>query len=249
MVYLEQLMTEYRGAVLIIGSLWWDTLEIRNTWRIDRLKENVQKVYAPIRYGKSSKTWGYTYTMVFSQLCYRKGYGLGTAILVPFKKSINSAGDLIKEAAELWKAEKKARENRSLEVSLGWGAVGLKVKPGLEISDKIVQGWVKHYREQTVTFQQAQLKTEKAIIDDDGFLQIRWLNIVEKNTPVEFDFVLATATQPTLENGKYPSARLIAHAWCNDNQDNVRYFRNNLAKGITTFQDGTISRFMETNGE
>src|SRR6266498_5843119 len=109
-------MTKYSGAVLIIGSLLWDTeKETRANWQLNRLDlANKQTVYAPIRYGRLSEKRDYTYTMVFSQLCYRTDYGLGTAILVPFQHRIQTSRDLIEEASELWKAEADISTNRVL---------------------------------------------------------------------------------------------------------------------------------------
>jgi len=48
-----------------------------------------------------------------------------------------------------------------------------------------------------------------------------------------FRLLLMTATEPTLNNGQYPTARQIADAWRTDNQRNVSYFCNNHAFGIS----------------
>jgi hypothetical protein len=57
---------------------------------------------------------------------------------------------------------------------------------------------------------------------------------------VDFDLLLMTAAEPTLNNGQYPTARQIADAWRTDNQGNVSYFRKNRSCGIATFEDDQI---------
>ena len=58
-----------RIGVLIIGSLYWDEKEHRETWRRDRLVDlgDATRVHVPIRYGRLSRKRGCTYTMVFSR--------------------------------------------------------------------------------------------------------------------------------------------------------------------------------------
>lgn len=239
-------MTEYRGAALIVGSLWWDTIPTRVNWRDTRLDmENKQTVYAPIRYGKKSNSWGDTYTMVFSQLCYRNTYGLGTALLVPYQKTIKTADELIQEASGLWKAEAKQPENTALAISATWGAVGMLTRPNVNFPNEIIQRWASHYQNQRTRLHLVQSKTERPIIDENGLLDIRWLTNVDGNQLDEIDFILATATKPTLENKRYPSAKVIAEAWRNDKDNNVRYFTNNRNSNITTFQDEKILKFLQ----
>jgi len=243
-------MSSYRGAVLIVGSLWWDTEnEIRANWQRNRLNiDDKQFVNAPVRYGRKSSSWGDTYTMVFSQLCYRKDYGLGTALLVPFKKRIETAEDLIQEAGELWRAESKRANNDSQNISTSWGAIGLLQRPDLNMPDEIVGEWKNHFRKQCSLPKFNHSITEKPAINKDGLLNMRWVKRAGDNLPVDLDLLLATANQPTLNSEKYPSARNIANAWRNDEDDNVRYFRNNQATGITTFQDEQIKKFLDEKG-
>ena len=239
-------MTEYRGAVLIIGSLWWDESPVRVTWCNTRLDVgNRRTVYAPIRYGRKSTSRGNTYTMVFSQLCYRSAYGLGTALLVPFQKVIGTANELIQEASELWKAETNEAQNASLSISASWGAVGLLTRPNVNIPDEIIQGWINHYQNQRTRLHPVQSKTERPAINENGLLNIRWLESADGNQNDEPDFILATATKPTLKDGRYPSAGIIAEAWRRDKNNNVRYFRDNQSNGITTFQDKKILKFLQ----
>jgi hypothetical protein len=238
-------MDTYRGAVLIVGSLWWEDSDIRKNWRKTRLDaKSKQFVYVPIRYGRESTSRGNTYTMVFSQLCYRKTYGLGQALLVPFRNSVVTSNDLIWEARELWKAEVNKGENVPLSISGNWGAIGLLLRPDAQIADEIIQSWLTYFHRNN-SFQLVQPKTERPALDQNGLLTIRWPKNAENNAPIELDFILATATVPSLISKKYPSVRTITEAWNRDKENNVRYFHNNIACGITTFQDKRIKKFLK----
>src|SRR4030042_1351843 len=92
------------GGVIIIGSLLWD--EKRKSWRNERLSENEKiSVYLPIRYGRQSESRHNTYTMVFSNACYSKQYGLGTGWIIPIKTKIHTFIDLETEARKMGIAE------------------------------------------------------------------------------------------------------------------------------------------------
>jgi hypothetical protein len=56
------------------------------------------------------------------------------------------------------------------------------------------------------------------------------------------DFLLATATHPTLVGirASYPSVDTIASAWNADRERHVEYFWRNVDSGIPTFQDDAI---------
>ena len=83
-----------RGGVIIIGSLLWDNSN-RQKWRENNLCIEKQfKVYIPIRYGRCSCARKKTYTMVFSNICYLKRYGLEIGWILPIKAEINSFNEL-----------------------------------------------------------------------------------------------------------------------------------------------------------
>lgn len=234
----------YSGAVLVIGSLYWDG-DGRAKWQKERIRKNDSiSIYAPIRYGRKSEGRGDTYTMVFSQLTYRKEYGLGTALLLPLTHLNYNFEDLKFEATELWKAERKKTIDLGNEISREWGAVGLSINPAKKIDKKMLDGWTKLFTSQQIHPVFAQTKTEKPSIDLNGFLNIRWPIKVSDNAPAIFDFILATATQATLENNRYPTARMIANAWQKDNDGHIEYFWNNRKNGISTFQDAAIERYL-----
>ena len=102
-----------RLGVLIIGSLYWDNSTIREEWRCERLEMDAAKhVEVPIRYGRLSSSRGCTYTMVFSMNLVRQNQ-FGRAIVVPYKRPVNSIKNLIEEAKRLWAAESKKEEINS----------------------------------------------------------------------------------------------------------------------------------------
>ena len=84
-----------KGGAIIIGSLLWDSERNRQKWRENDLcyKSRFQ-VYLPIRYGRCSTTRKHTYTMVFSNKCYSRRYGIGTGWILPIRAEINSFNDL-----------------------------------------------------------------------------------------------------------------------------------------------------------
>jgi hypothetical protein len=85
----------------------------------------------------------------------------------------------------------------------------------------------------------AHLKTEKAAVDSEGFLTIRWPIVTNPENHYEnVDFLLATVTKPKFYDGKYPTIYQIANAMNKSNY--YDYFRKNIDNGITTFQDQRI---------
>jgi hypothetical protein len=79
-----------RTGILVIGSLFWETDDVRQTRRRDRLRmQEAVDGRAPIRYGRISKGRGNTYTMVFSRAC-----ALGQAKVVPCRNEVRTANDL-----------------------------------------------------------------------------------------------------------------------------------------------------------
>jgi hypothetical protein len=224
-------MPEYRGAVLIIGSLWWDNSE-REEWRNERLaKEQKIIVSAPIRYGRrSGEKRKNTYTMVFSSDCYSQG--MGKALLVPFKSQIKNLEELVIEAKELWKAESGIADR----ISGTWGAVGLLVNADSNIPGDIVDGW--KVLEKRPEFKA--IGQEHPCLSRDGLLMLHWVEDFNSKSAVDFDFILATATLPNIE--AYPTSQEIAEA-CVRNKY-TQYFAENQKHGIITFQDEEILKLL-----
>ncbi len=226
----------YKGAILIIGSLYWDN-DSRAQWRNDRLDlDNKIFVQAPIRYGRiSGGKRKNTYTMVFSLSCYEDG--LGTAILAPLLYDIKGLSDLRLEAEKLWQAE-RGLQNR---IFGSWGAVGLLINPATGFPDDLLDGWKEYYDRYIHISDFSIVENESPVISQNGLLSIEWIKDNNDCHSVEYDFILATATIPSSQ--QYPSANDIAQA-CIDNQY-PDYINNNIENGITTFQDSEIKENLE----
>jgi len=224
-----------RGGVIIIGSLLWDNRN-RQKWRENDLcLENRFKVYVPIRYGRYSCTRK-IYTMVFSNNCYLKGYGLGTGWILPMKAEVDSFNELKKEAKKMGKAE-----GFNNGFSSDWGSVALLLNPNKIIDDSIKEEWGKFMSDKIPGYflSDKKIKSEKFPIDFNGFLTIRWPEeVIQKNNIGKYDFLIATVTNPTLIDNKYPTVRKIANAMKKVNA--YSYFVKNREHEITTFQDERI---------
>jgi len=224
---------------MIIGSLLWDN-ENRKQWRENDLScKDGFRVYLPIRYGRlsTSEKRKNTYTMVFSNICYSKGYGLGAGWILPIIAEIKSFDDLKREAQKMGKAE---GFNNGLFSR--WGSVALLLNPNKKIDSAIKDEWRKllSSNKYKTSLMNAHLKSEKSAIDSNGFLAIRWPKEITLEGKLEdMDFLIATVTEPKL-NGKYPTVYQIADAM--KRAGYYDYFLKNRQYGITTFQDERILR-------
>ena len=230
-------------GLLIIGSLYWDDRTHRKEWRDDRLEMDSEKhigVKVPIRYGRRSRSRGCSYTMVFSMDLVRQKK-FGQAIVVPCKTPVHSDKDLIEEARRLWAAESKKKETDCKSTCAGWGRVGLLKHPHRAIPSDVVSGWTQHVSgEGCYSKCMKTTKDEKPVVDRSGFMKIPWPKSGD-GIDLELDALLATATNPTICRGVYPSAQQIADAWDTpDGRNNIDYFCKNKAHGIKTFQDVEI---------
>jgi hypothetical protein len=112
----------YKGGVIIIGSLLWDNAR-RHEWRTSSLESLENKIAVParIRYGRESDTRRHTHTMIFSN---HSTTGLGRGYVIAFKQSIENKEILKEQAIALAKAEGIWTE-RLPYLAKDWGAVGL----------------------------------------------------------------------------------------------------------------------------
>ena len=225
-----------RGGVIIIGSLLWDNSN-RQKWRDNNLcSENQFKVYIPIRYGRYSCKRK-IYTMVFSNNCYLKRYGLGIGWVLPIKTKINLFSELKGEAKKMGEAEGFNNNGFSSD----WGSVALLLNPNKIIDDSIKEEWGKFMSDKIP--RPPLLVSEKFPIDFNGFLTIRWPEeVMQKNKIEKYDFLIATVTNPTLIKNRYPTVYKIANAM--EKVDNYLYFEKNREHEITTFQDERISNII-----
>ena len=230
-------------GVLIVGSLYWDDRTERRQWRDGRLNIAAKRcVLAPIRYGRRSDKRGKTYTMVFSETLAREEVKLGRAIFVPCKWLVRTVEDLVEEAEILWAAERNSGASNG-RISADWGCVGLAVNPAHPIPDDLRRGWAKRVSREQCFGGLDRAEDEKAIVEASGVLNIPWPKCTD-GSHLEGNALLATATNPTLIDGRYPSAQEIAAAWNTDTNSNVQYFRKNRDHHITTFQDDKIESYL-----
>jgi hypothetical protein len=227
-----------RGGILIIGSLLWD--ESRQDWRDTRLDmASAEAVTAPIRYGRRSETRGSTYTMVFSRGCEA---GRGTVVCCV--RPISSVDDLASEAEHLWAAEQHAAVSR--QISAGWGCVALLRNPDRDIPKTFLTGWANRVAQIQNYGNVPHTLDEGLLVSADGLLDIPWPQRLSDGSVVQLDFLLATATRPTLTGTplSYPTVEAISEAWNADTRNRVEYFWNNYDNGIRTFQDEAIIRLL-----
>jgi hypothetical protein len=236
----------YKIGIMMIGSLYWERSDVRVNWRENRLADEQYAVLAPIRYGRLSETRGNTYTMVFSKLCARKSYGLGSAKVVTCKNNANNIEGIIEEAQLLWAAERN-ENNTNNKFWASWGSIGLLCNPRTTFPANYFSSWTNMTENSRHYGNVSHAKSETPVISKDGFLKLPWPVIKNQGKHLALDIVLATATDPTLDinTRAYPKTKVIAEAWKNDNGSNDNYFLKNRKYGIHTFQDKTISNMMK----
>lgn len=233
---------ELRIGVLIIGSLFWDSKHHRTLWRRQRLDmDAAQRVCAPIRYGRRSTGRGCSYTMVFSTSLIAEDE-FGKAQVVPCTHAVSSAAEIANEAEALWLAERPPDSEPNSRISASWGCVALVEHPKRPLSDEVRLGWAGRVAREGCDYAQlnSAVGEEPAVDQQSGLLNIPWPTLVD-GSDLACDVLLATATNPTIVGGSYPSAQQIADAWNTlDGKKHVNYFHNNRESNIATFQDGEI---------
>jgi hypothetical protein len=238
-----------KGALLIIGSLLWDSdknenIGFRKNWRQKRLiVKNKILVKAPIRYGKlSGNNEVKNYTMVFSNDCEKENL-FGTAYLVPFKnQNIKTYRGIENQARYLSDAEGGVNDKLCKGNYYKWATIGILINPKIAIEEKnkMLLWWKDLLKKDggLLEYQDYKVDKEESILSDKGELLIKWLQPLDKtniDAINEFDFVLATCTKPNIP--KYPSVEELALDILKDKR---KYFFLNFENGITTFQDRDI---------
>jgi len=216
------------GALLVIGSLYWDKHELREMLRNEFLEMGLaRRVPVPIRYGRKSDKRD-TYTMVFSMECVAESR-LGQGYLIPIKQSFDSSS-----FGETTKVIIDAEHKETIDFkrfNWGWGCLALLVNPKKE-NDKNIKALKSYWNDKYSTgFKEGDYKVgdEDPCVNSNGLMQIPWLE--EYN---DFDFIVATATKPEVDN--YPDYIELASKF----KDDQEYFRKNYKKGIYTFRDVDI---------
>jgi hypothetical protein len=235
-----------RLGILIIGSLYWDRSSARCRWRETRLGSNDDRklVRVPIRYGRKSSSRGNTFTMVFSQSCSTPERE-GTALVLPVRADCCNPDQFVEEALHLWAAER----NSSQLTGIGseWGRVCVLPNPKSSNLGSFLDRWRVTIKEPDTSYRPVPVGTdEKPILDEEtGRACFDWPIDASTNERLGgFEMLLMTATEPTLEDGRYPTPWAIGDAWKRDTDDNVAYFHNNRLHRITTFEDDQILRVL-----
>lgn len=233
----KELEIQYKGGVLIAGSLLWDRSEIRTCWRNENFDiEKKVLINLPIRYGRISSTRNCTYTMVYSSEC-KSEEKIGKGYFIPFTQSM-SVLEIISQSKKIVDAEHN-EETELDRFNWGWGCLGLSINPDLENSDQntfkvkqLKESWEKKYGSR---FEPTDYKvdSEEPIMTKEGILKIDWQEELSN-----FDFAIGTATKPKI--AKYPGSKKIAIKMIVNEDD--EYFRENRNLLITTFQDGEIEK-------
>lgn len=232
-------------GILIVGSLYWDSAESREQWRAQRLVVAASKsVFAPIRYGRRSRGREDSYTMVYSPALCHDVRNLGRAVAVPCCHAVHSAEDLFKEAEYLWAAERKSSKPNGC-VSATWGCVCLAANPAREIPPSLLADWSNRIAREHDYGKFSGPQGEGPIVLKSGLLNICWPMRTDGH-PLELDLMLATATKPSIIDGRYPNPSEIAGAWkgCSDPKQ-VDYFWCNRNHNIVTFEDADIEQLLK----
>lgn len=219
------------GGILIIGSLFWDKNEIRESWRSKYLSLDQHKnIPVPIRYGRISSERSYTYTMVFSSGC-KENDLLGIAKAIPFLDNPVSIDLLKRQAKALIRAEQKKEPDKKL-YNWSWGALGMIVNPLLsgELKPLLLGEWKKNFGK-GLNPDHYKVGVEQPILNKQGILNIDWPEELE-----DFDFLIASAVKPEID--EYPDAAAIVAKMKESKY--TEYFDKNSESGISTFLDKEI---------
>ncbi|MCY4421420.1 MAG: hypothetical protein OXC42_09295 [Gammaproteobacteria bacterium] len=238
-------MQEIQVSVLIIGSLYWHASKLRREWRKEHLSLEAKKhVKVPIRYGRRSKGWGNTYTMVYSMNLVRENQ-FGQAALVPYKEPVKTFGNLLERAKGLWAVESNKKHSAHVSADNGWGRIALLENPHYPLPDNYRSSWTKHISDEVGYSKVKSGVGEEKAVDESGFLRIPWPESKD-SSDLMVNALLTAVTNPTTNiNGEYPSSKEIAEAWKqSNNKQFADYFRKNRIHEITTFQDNDIQNWL-----
>lgn len=213
-----------RGAILIIGSLLWDSQEKRQQWRARRLRlDEKERVQVPLEYGRRSSSRGDTFTMTLEPDAPQ-----GWAVLVPCASPARRVEDLLKDAEDLWQAEQPGAATGALGAT--WGCVGVQFRA---VSRSWLEAWCQVFRERE--------SSAVSPVDDRGVLRIPW-PVNASGAAANFDFLLATATRRECSR---PTVEAISDAWIQQTAGHECYFFENVRLGIRTHADVSIWRRIE----
>ena len=135
-------------------------------------------------------------------------------------------------------------KNPEKRISAGWGCVAVLQNSECPIPTELRDQWTRRVSAEPCYGKLNSASGEKVVVDDSGFLNIDWPT-TDKGIDLGVDVILATATNPTIVEGRYPPAKEIAAAWREGKgKADGRYFRNNRRCGIKTFQDDKLISYV-----
>lgn len=231
----------FKGGIIIIGSLIWDTTPIREKWRRAAFKSIDKKVKIPakIRYGRESTSRANTYSMILSNHPSTK---YGQALILELADSIKNFKALQTQAFALAAAEGICDDLSKPTLTKKWGAIGILFNPNIDKKDTMNASFIKDKWKQLYSVQKIQVNPEEYVLDQgenpvitrDGFLTIDWVS--EMN---DFDFLLVTTTRPNTD-------RILSAVEIGTRMNEKKYwtyFDKNRENEIYTFQDQEIERY------
>ena len=166
----------------------------------------------------------------------------GRAIVVPCGRARN-AEDLVDAAVHLWTAESSDGKNPRRRVSASWGCVAVLENRQHPMPAAFRAAWTERIRRERCYGLLNSAVDEDVAVDESGFLRIPWPVPWSEETGSDLgvDILLATATNPTIVRGRYPTAQQVADAWnAPRGRKHVDYFIENKEHGIQTFEDDLI---------
>lgn len=236
---------DLQGAVLMIGSLFWETEDnaidesvgrMRREWRETNfnISESIS-INVPIRYGRVSSTRGNTYTMIFSN----GTPAIGTALLAPFKEKISTESEyrnLEMQAFELAKAEQICKDGE-FNLFKDWGTIALYLNPSFEkrepeIAAELRDWWGNKFKGFLKKDKFRLNGLEDLSVSEDGFINFP---IVLTDETIDYFFCTPIAPNTT----DYPSVSEIVSRIIESGY--ATYFKNNISNKILTFQDEEIA--------
>jgi hypothetical protein len=228
-----------KGAVILIGSLLWETEEnalnkeqgsIRIKWRKNLDIENKTPVQLPIRYGRKSSSKKCTYTMVFSNSVKNSG----TAYLIPFNKDANNFSDIKEQALQLSIAEGISTEKYPNRLIATWGAVAIYFNRNKKFIG-LKENWSKEF----MKFNNSgyRIGDETPSINSEGQLNF------EIDLPQNIDYVFATPVKPELT--EYPNIERIAEAILESKPKYDTYAKENYRNGIRVYGDDKLIKMIK----
>lgn len=234
-----------KGAVLLLGSLYWEGNEgdqdgdkgrARKEWRNTHLLDGSIRELAglPIRYGRRSDSRNGQFTIVFA------GEGQGVAKVAALAKGPpigehvsweTTFGALKAEVVALAKAEGIIKDGESGQLWKKWGVVAIGINPNSEHVEVILDVW-----------NRGLAPTSGFKSQDFGPGVVSQRAVVEKALPWDneglkgMDFCLVALTAP---KGGIPKPEEIAKAIKLSS-----YFHRTTASGISTPDDVEIRRLL-----